>query len=89
MAIDFACGHCGKDYRVDDALAGEPTKCRDCGQPMMIPLADGTIPLTPTSAAGGQVDWNGLVKHETGAATQLRRGPRSLLYRILHPYAEE
>lgn len=35
--IEFACGSCGKRYRVKDELAGKQAKCKQCGSLMAIP----------------------------------------------------
>src|SRR5688572_20129435 len=45
MAITFACGNCGKAYRVDDRFAGKKAACKACG----------TINLIPAPAPAGNV----------------------------------
>jgi predicted Zn finger-like uncharacterized protein len=37
MAIAFSCQHCGKQYRVNDDLAGKKIKCSKCGQSARVP----------------------------------------------------
>jgi predicted Zn finger-like uncharacterized protein len=37
MAIAFSCQHCGKQYRVNDDLAGKKIKCSKCGQAAKVP----------------------------------------------------
>lgn len=36
MPISTTCSHCGKSYRVADALLGKTAKCRACGQTFTI-----------------------------------------------------
>ncbi len=47
MTLDFACGNCGKRFRVDAALAGKKAKCKRCGEIMNVPAA----PLAATPPA--------------------------------------
>ncbi len=37
--IEFSCPSCSKKYRVDDSFAGKKAKCKQCGEPMPIPLS--------------------------------------------------
>src|SRR5438445_4251429 len=37
MAISFACGTCGKPYKVDERFVGKKAKCRNCGAVNKIP----------------------------------------------------
>jgi hypothetical protein len=35
--IEFACEHCGRSMKVNDAAAGKRGKCKDCGKVVTIP----------------------------------------------------
>lgn len=37
MAIEFACSHCGRQFSVPDAAAGQRAKCKSCQQVLTIP----------------------------------------------------
>jgi hypothetical protein len=37
MSISLSCDGCGRAYRVNDDLAGKRIKCKDCGEPIMVP----------------------------------------------------
>ncbi len=50
MPISFACGQCGRSYRVDDTLGGRRVACKSCGAPLDIPAA-----ATPTADLGFDV----------------------------------
>lgn len=39
MSISFACGNCGKAYKVDDKFAGKKAACKACGTINLIPSA--------------------------------------------------
>jgi hypothetical protein len=39
MPIQFKCPECGKQYKVADEAAGKRTKCRECDNPIQIPMA--------------------------------------------------
>ena len=43
MPIAFACGTCGKPYKVDERFAGKKAACRACGTVNNIP-AGGKVP---------------------------------------------
>jgi HEAT repeat protein len=47
MAIGFACGNCGKAYRIDERFAGKKVACRTCGKINVVPGAPS--PATPVS----------------------------------------
>lgn len=49
MAIDFACGNCGKWFHLDDAMAGLQGRCSGCGDVMPIP--NKAAPTTDRRAA--------------------------------------
>lgn len=36
--IEFSCPSCHKPYRVNDEMAGKTAKCKQCGNPLQIPL---------------------------------------------------
>jgi hypothetical protein len=38
--ISFRCGHCGKDLKVKEQLAGKKGKCPGCGRPLAVPQAN-------------------------------------------------
>ena len=64
MSIEVQCGSCLERYRVADTLAGRRIKCRECGDPLMVPgrqeeiTADGTADSrqTATRARPAQAD---------------------------------
>ncbi|HSI36681.1 MAG TPA: HEAT repeat domain-containing protein [Tepidisphaeraceae bacterium] len=53
MAITFACGNCGKAYRVDDRFAGKKAACKACGTVNVIPAA---APDAAARAANAAID---------------------------------
>jgi MoxR-like ATPase len=40
MSISFSCQKCGKQYEVDDALAGKHAKCKGCGVFLQVPVPE-------------------------------------------------
>ena len=50
MAIRFQCEACGKRYRVDDSKAGKTSKCKICGNPIVVPGS----PLSDELTEAGQ-----------------------------------
>ncbi len=49
MAISISCS-CGKQYRLNDELAGKKAKCGGCGNVLAIPAAATATPAVATSA---------------------------------------
>src|SRR4051794_29828429 len=43
MPISFACGTCGKPYKVDERFAGKKAACRACGTVNNIPTGKGSV----------------------------------------------
>ena len=41
MAIEFSC-QCGKQIKVSEKFAGRRAKCPGCGEPVVIPNAEGS-----------------------------------------------
>jgi hypothetical protein len=56
MSIQFSCPQCGKQYKVDDRLAGKSAPCKQCGQKMRIPA--------PAAAASDEPDLSALLPAE-------------------------
>lgn len=52
MAISFACGNCGKAYKVDDKFAGKKAACKACGTINLIP---GAAPQSASPARSASV----------------------------------
>lgn len=40
MAIKTECPSCGKDYRVKDELDGRKIRCKECGEPFQVQIAE-------------------------------------------------
>ena len=38
MAIRLECGGCGKSYKLRDEVAGKRIKCKECGNPIAVPM---------------------------------------------------
>lgn len=51
MTVSFSCEECGKDYQVDDGLAGKRGRCKQCGHTMKIPAAE-AVAVKSASPAG-------------------------------------
>ncbi|HYE21399.1 MAG TPA: hypothetical protein VEA69_23330, partial [Tepidisphaeraceae bacterium] len=66
MAITFACGNCGKAYRVDDRFAGKKAACKACGTVNVIPAAaapaDDRAPIDLASERGSDAKRPPLVR---------------------------
>ncbi len=43
MSISFSCPSCGRQYNVNESLAGRSVRCKSCGNPVKVPTA-GPIP---------------------------------------------
>src|SRR6476620_3298540 len=52
MPISFACGTCGKPYKVDERFAGKKAACRACGTVNNIPTGKGTARVVQPDDAG-------------------------------------
>ena len=53
MPIDVSCQSCGKRYRVAEKFTGKRVRCKNCGQPMLVPAAPEFVPAPPLGAGGG------------------------------------
>ncbi|GAB4150745.1 MAG: hypothetical protein Tsb009_25730 [Planctomycetaceae bacterium] len=49
MSISFQCDSCGKNFTVDDSLAGRKAKCKNCQSPIVVPSpeVEEAIPVAP------------------------------------------
>lgn len=47
MAIKFKCSSCGQGYSVPEQSAGKTAKCKNCGNPVVIPAAPPATPSAP------------------------------------------
>lgn len=43
--ISFRCPSCQKKYKVEEALAGRKTKCKECQGPLVVPFPESVIPV--------------------------------------------
>jgi len=57
VMISFACGHCNKQFRVKDELAGKKGKCPACGQPIAVPA------LATAASSREEAEWLWLVRY--------------------------
>lgn len=53
MPITIECSGCHRSYRLDDKLAGQRVRCRDCGAAIDIPGAAPAAPADPAGAGDG------------------------------------
>ncbi|WP_417384375.1 hypothetical protein [Gimesia sp.] len=44
MTIEFSCSHCNKVLKTSDDKAGRRAKCPQCGEPILVPAIDSSIP---------------------------------------------
>ena len=71
MSISVTC-QCGVRFRAKDELAGRQAKCPKCGQPLTIPVPEGS------EAAGGALSLDELMKLDAaGTALPDQRMPAS------------
>src|SRR5262245_29051268 len=64
MPIFFSCG-CGEKYRVQEELAGKKVRCRQCGELLIVPLAEPKV---------ADVDWSDV--DDTPPSTPRRLPPK-------------
>lgn len=55
--IEFACS-CGKSYTVKDEMAGKTGKCKECGEPLLVPAKPAENKVAPQRKSGGQMPWD-------------------------------
>jgi hypothetical protein len=55
--IEFAC-NCGKSYVVKDEMAGKTGTCKQCGEPIRVPMAATGKKVAPQGGPGGPMPWN-------------------------------
>ncbi len=55
MVIRFGCSDCGCRLRVEDSLAGQRVRCRECEQPILAP-AYGETPEGAVEGSGGKAE---------------------------------
>ncbi len=82
MSIAFLCAKCRMAYRVDDTLAGQPTRCRQCGADMVIPdlAGPGSPKLVDVQAPpGSNIDWNAVEGFEKGVQVKPRKVRRGIM----------
>jgi serine/threonine protein kinase len=52
--IVFACSRCGKELQVEDALAGQTSRCTTCGSNLPVPLYPVASPVPDSDVPGGE-----------------------------------
>ena len=52
--IVFACSRCGKELQVEDALAGQTSRCSTCGSTLPVPLYPVASPVPDSDTPSGE-----------------------------------
>lgn len=61
--IEFACMHCGKQFKVKDEAAGKKGKCPQCGNMVEVPSPDAEVPLDEVGATIAPVQPHSVTRH--------------------------